>query len=141
MQGPGIAAPQTAIYLPDTAGIMAPAASLHFNDAPWLAEGSGLRLAHPDIPTAVAERLGSRSLRYQHQVPQLQGPPREQSGCHGHVGLHSCLWGLCRLQGHVIAGFLATSIRDLGTDHSSSVCAAAGAPLMTRAAALSPQTC
>ena len=56
------------MYLPDTAGIMAPAASLHFNDAPWLAEGSGLRLAHPDVPAAVAERLGARSLRYQHQV-------------------------------------------------------------------------
>ena len=68
VQGPDILAPRAVIHLPDAAGIMASSASLHFNDAPWLAEGSGLRLAHPDVPLAVAERLGARSLRYQHQV-------------------------------------------------------------------------
>ena len=46
---------------------MAPASSLYFNDAAWLA-GGGLRLVHPDIPNSVAERLGSRSLRFHHQV-------------------------------------------------------------------------
>ena len=70
MQAPGIAAPRTQVYLPDASGVMAAAASLHFNDAPWLAESSGLRLAHADIPAAVAEQLGARSLRYQHQVRQ-----------------------------------------------------------------------
>ena len=49
---------------------MAAASSLQFNDAPWLAESSGLRLVHPDIPSGVAEQLGARSLRYQHQVRQ-----------------------------------------------------------------------
>jgi sacsin len=61
----GAAAP-TGIYLPDAVGVMAPAAELLFNDAAWLAGGGGdeLRLVHPLVPNAAAERLGSRSLRY-----------------------------------------------------------------------------
>ena len=68
LQGPGIPATRTQIYLPDASGVMAAAGSLQFNDAPWLAESSGLRLVHPDVPAGVAEQLGARSLLYQHQV-------------------------------------------------------------------------
>lgn len=49
---------------------MAPAASLYFNDAPWLLESQrqegraeGLRLVHPDVSLAAAALLGGRSIR------------------------------------------------------------------------------
>jgi sacsin len=55
------------VYLPDEDGKLAPAASLHYNDARWL-DHAGLRLVHPDVSEETAAALGAQSLRFHHQV-------------------------------------------------------------------------
>lgn len=53
------------VCVPDAACVLCPAAGLLVNDAPWLVgqAGGALRLAHPQLPPAAAQRLGSGSLR------------------------------------------------------------------------------
>ena len=55
------------VWLPDEEGRLAPAASMHYNDAPWLLE-SALRLVNKGIPNPLADQLGVQSLRFHHQV-------------------------------------------------------------------------
>ena len=70
-------APLGTVWLPDEAGRLAPAASMHYNDAPWLLD-SALRLVHKGIPNPLADQLGVQSLRFHHQVrvsfPQAPSP-------------------------------------------------------------------
>lgn len=55
------------VWLPDEEGRLAPAASMHYNDAPWLLD-SALRLVNKGIPNPLADQLGVQSLRFHHQV-------------------------------------------------------------------------
>ena len=60
-------APPGTVWLPDEEGRLAPAASMHYNDAPWLLD-SALRLVNTGIPNPLADQLGVQSLRFHHQV-------------------------------------------------------------------------
>eukprot|EP00850_Spirogloea_muscicola_P023646 SM000374S13842 [mRNA] locus=s374:6146:9305:- [translate_table: standard] len=67
------------VHVPVAAGVLAPAAELVYNDAPWVADGGAdgdapgtnggalvaapLRFVHPSVSADVGERLGARSLR------------------------------------------------------------------------------
>ena len=67
-------APPGPLYLPDAAGVLAPATALFFNDAPWL-EDTGARLVHSTVSNDVAEALHVQSLRFHHEVCCLYHDP------------------------------------------------------------------
>ncbi|KAJ7566796.1 hypothetical protein O6H91_02G118900 [Diphasiastrum complanatum] len=62
------------IVIPDAAGLLVPAKSLVYDDAPWLDKSmpvsAGLRLVHPGVDNQFADRLGAKSLRYLSLVDQ-----------------------------------------------------------------------
>lgn len=73
--GPATALPaRCQAFLPDDRGVMAPAHTLHYNDAPWLPR-DGLRFLHPDLPHDVAAALGVQSLLFTEQVRTYLPPP------------------------------------------------------------------
>lgn len=60
------AAPDGALPVPDTRGILHPAKDLVYDDAPWLTgERPAVPTVHPRLSHEVAERVGVLSLRRQ----------------------------------------------------------------------------
>ncbi len=55
-------------YLPDISGVLSPASTLMYNDAPWLAHQEDQKMVHQDVAAEIATALGAQSLRYHHQV-------------------------------------------------------------------------
>ncbi|EQC38856.1 hypothetical protein SDRG_03814 [Saprolegnia diclina VS20] len=51
------------VYLPTASNVLELASSLLFNDAPWLAQPSGLVFVHPQLSNVVAGKLGAVSFR------------------------------------------------------------------------------
>lgn len=73
VKGTAPALPGT-VWLPDEEGRLAPAASMHYNDAPWLLD-SALRLVNKGIPNPLADQLGVQSLRFHHQMSTKMTTP------------------------------------------------------------------
>jgi sacsin len=57
---------QGVVLIPDNSKVLLPASQLLFNDASWLSlDGrDDLKVAHPDVSSSAAEKLGARSLRH-----------------------------------------------------------------------------
>jgi len=62
------------IFVPNTIGVLQPAASLCYNDCPWITETASMNFTHPEITFQTSECLGKEYRKFTNREFFLRNP-------------------------------------------------------------------